>query len=167
MTMDDDTRRVAELIRGNRLAMLTTVAPDGTLTSRPMGLQEADFDGDLWFFVERDSRKMVHVAHHPQVNVTVASGSTWVSLTGEAVEAEDRDRAHELWNAGVAAWFPDGPDDPAPASPEGRGHVGRVLGLARRSPGHRRQLREGEGDGRARLGRRERAGLAGVSAATG
>ncbi len=112
MTMDDDTRRVAELIRGNRLAMLTTVAPDGTLTSRPMGLQEADFDGDLWFFVERDSRKMVHVAHHPQVNVTVASGSTWVSLTGEAVEVEDRDRAHELWNAGVAAWFPDGPDDP-------------------------------------------------------
>jgi general stress protein 26 len=44
---DEDTRKVADLIKGNRIAMLTTTAPDGTLTSRPMGLQEVEFDGDL------------------------------------------------------------------------------------------------------------------------
>jgi hypothetical protein len=38
---DEDTRKVADLIEGNRIAMLTTTAPDGTLT------QEVEFDGDL------------------------------------------------------------------------------------------------------------------------
>jgi general stress protein 26 len=38
---------VAVLIKGNRIAMLTTTALDGTLTSRPMSLQEVEFEGDL------------------------------------------------------------------------------------------------------------------------
>jgi general stress protein 26 len=43
----DITRNVADLIKGNRIAMLTTTALDGTLTSRPMSLQEVEFEGDL------------------------------------------------------------------------------------------------------------------------
>lgn len=111
MSTDDDTRKVAELIRGQRLGMLTTTDPTGTMTSRPMALQEVEFDGDLWFFAERDSRKVGHVASHPQVNVTVGSGSTWVSLTGRASVVDDATRKRELWNGAVAAWFPEGPDD--------------------------------------------------------
>jgi len=34
-----------------------------------MGLQETDFDGDLWFFTGYDSRKTTHIAANPQVNV--------------------------------------------------------------------------------------------------
>ncbi|MGY1856027.1 pyridoxamine 5'-phosphate oxidase family protein [Modestobacter sp. SYSU DS0290] len=41
----DGTRKVAELLTGQRLGMLTTTAPQGTLTSRPMALQEVEFDG--------------------------------------------------------------------------------------------------------------------------
>jgi general stress protein 26 len=106
----DDTAKVAELIKGNRMAMLTTTSLDGTLISRPMALQEVEFDGDLWFFAERSSRKFAHIALDPQVNVTVSSGSTWVSLTGTATAIEDDAKKKELWNAGVEAWFPDGPD---------------------------------------------------------
>ena len=72
----EDTRKVAELIKDQRLAMLTTRDPFGTLMSRPMALQEVEFDGDLWFFAERGSRKVLHVGASPQVNVTVSgSGS--------------------------------------------------------------------------------------------
>jgi len=113
MTTTDESRTVAELISGERIAMLTTTAPQGTLTSRPMALQEVEFDGDLWFFAERSSRKVGHLDAHPEVNVTVGSGATWVSLTGRAVVVEDSAKKHELWNSGVAAWFPDGPDDAA------------------------------------------------------
>jgi general stress protein 26 len=49
---DEQTRKVAELIQDQRLAMLTTRDPFGTLMSRPMALQEVEFDGDLWFFAE-------------------------------------------------------------------------------------------------------------------
>ena len=112
MSERDDVARVADLIRGHRMAMLTTVARDGTLVSRPMGLQEVDFDGDLWFFAEHGSRKLDHIVDRPQVNVTVAGPSTWVSLTGTAAEVDDRPRMRQLWNAAAEAWFPDGPDAP-------------------------------------------------------
>jgi general stress protein 26 len=108
---DEQAHKVAELIKGERFAFLTTVAPDGTLTSRPMTLQEVEFDGDLWFFAERDSNPVRHVATSPQVNVGTGSGGSWVSLTGSAVVVEDAAKKRELWNSAVEAWFPQGPDD--------------------------------------------------------
>lgn len=110
---NDATLKVAEVLGGERFAMLTTTAPDGTLMSRPMALQEIEPDGDLelWFFASATSRKVEHVATQSQVNVTVSSASTWVSLTGTASVVTDDARKRELWNAGVEAWFPDGPDD--------------------------------------------------------
>lgn len=110
-TTDDGARRVAALLADEHTAMFTTTAPDGTLMSRPMALQEVEFDGDLWFFAQRSSRKVAHIAVQPQVNVTVGSASSWVSLTGHARVVDDAARKRELWNAVVEAWFPDGPDD--------------------------------------------------------
>jgi general stress protein 26 len=102
--------KVAALIKGNRIGMLTTTAQDGTLISRPMALQETEFDADLWFFAERTSRKVAHLNFNPQANVTVGSASSWVSLTGTAEIIDDLAKKKELWNAGVAEWFPDGPE---------------------------------------------------------
>ena len=68
---DDQTRKVTGLLKGERFAFLTTRTPDGTLTSRPMTLQEVEFDGDLWFFAERDSHPVRHITLSPQVNVGV------------------------------------------------------------------------------------------------
>jgi len=112
MPYDDDVAKVAELVKGNRMGMLTTVDQGGVLISRPMAAQEVEFDGDLWFFSEGDSRKVSHVRLVPQVNVAFASGSTWVSIAGHAQVVDDRAKAHELWNPVVEAWFPDGPDAP-------------------------------------------------------
>jgi general stress protein 26 len=108
---DDQTRKVAELITGQRFGFLTTITMDGRLTSRPMTLQQVEFDGDLWFFAERDSNPVEHIKASPQVNVGVGSGGTWVSLTGDAVVVEDVAKKRELWNSAVEAWFPQGPDD--------------------------------------------------------
>ncbi len=112
LTGDEGTRKVARLIKDERIAMLTSVGADGTLLARPMALQEVEFDGDLWFFAERGSRKVANVTAHPSVNVTVGSATTWVSLSGTAVVVDDLDRKRELWNPFVEAWFPDGPEDP-------------------------------------------------------
>ena len=108
---DEQTRRVAELLKDHRIGMLTTRDPFGTLMSRPMALQEVESDGDLWFFAERGSRKVLHVGASPQVNVTVSGSGSWVSLTGQAAVVEDTAKKRELWNAGVEAWLPQGPDD--------------------------------------------------------
>ena len=107
----DQTHKVAELLKGERFGFLTTITMDGRLTSRPMTLQEVEFDGDLWFFAERDSHPVQHIAASPEVNVGVGSGGSWVSLTGDAVVVEDAAKKRELWNSAVEAWFPQGPDD--------------------------------------------------------
>jgi general stress protein 26 len=107
----EDTRKVAALVKDHRFGMVTTRDPFGSMVSRPMALQEVEFDGDLWFFAERGSRKLDHIAAHPQVNVAMSSGDSWVSLTGEASVVDDAAKKRELWNGGVEAWLPQGPDD--------------------------------------------------------
>lgn len=110
-THEDAVAKLAELAADIRIAMLTTVDDGGALVSRPMAQQEVKFDGDLWFFAERDSATVAHVTGRPQANVSLTSNDTWVSLHGSVAVVDDRAKAHELWNKIVEAWFPEGPDD--------------------------------------------------------
>ena len=111
---EDVRRRVTELIRQARICMLTTIGVDGRLMSRPMGLQEAEFDGDLWFFAYADSAKVRQLRVNPEVNVAFSDQkhNAWVSLSGTAQEGFDRARAERLWNPILKTWFPDGLDTP-------------------------------------------------------
>ena len=43
----------------------------------------------------------------------IGSGGTWVSLTGQATIVDDVAKKKELWNGGVEAWLPQGPEDPS------------------------------------------------------
>ena len=113
----EETTKVAELLKDERTGLFTTIAPDGTLISRPMALQEVEFDGDLWIFAARGSRKVQHITANPQVNASTSGSSSWVSLTGHAVVLDDLETKRHLWNAVVEAWFPDGPEDPDVALP--------------------------------------------------
>ena len=88
----EETTKVAELLKDERMALFTTIAPDGTLTSRPMAMQEVEFDGDLWFFADRNSRKVAHIRANPQVNVATSGSSSWVSLTGHAVVVDQLEK---------------------------------------------------------------------------
>jgi general stress protein 26 len=109
---DDQTRTVAELMKGERFGFLTTITMDGRLTSRPMTLQEVEFDGDLWFFCYDDSAKAAQIRSHPEVNVSFANDkqSEWTSLSGKAEVVNDRQQAERLWAAPLKIWFPDGLD---------------------------------------------------------
>lgn len=107
-------RKLATMIRGIKVAMLTTLGPDGTLRSRPMASQEADFDGTLWFFAKASSEKMSEIRQNPQVNASYVSTEDhhYVSLTGHASVVQDREKMQELWSPVYRAWFPQGLDDP-------------------------------------------------------
>ena len=107
----EDTHKVAELLKDQKFGFLTTTTPEGKLTSRPMALQEVEFDGDLWFFAERSAPWLAHIAASPQVNVGAGSGGNWISLTGHAAVVSDVAKKKELWNAGAEAWLPQGPED--------------------------------------------------------
>jgi len=85
----DGVHEVAELLTASRTARLTTTAADGTLVSRPTAVLEVEFDGDRWSSSELVSCKVSHIARQSAVNVTVAAGASWVSLTGPAEVVDD------------------------------------------------------------------------------
>ncbi|MGH8078026.1 MAG: pyridoxamine 5'-phosphate oxidase family protein [Lysobacter sp.] len=110
----EQIRRLAELIKDVRIAMLTTIRPDGRLVSRPLGTQEVEFDGDLWFVTSADSAKVAEIGANPHVNVSYASTSanTFVSVSGRAEIIDDRAKANRLWSPSMKMFFPGGKDDP-------------------------------------------------------
>ena len=92
--------QLAALIKDVEVAMFTTTGVDGRLYSRPLGTQEVEFDGDLWFATSADSPKVAEIALNPRVNVAYAStsGNTYVSVAGTARVIDDRAKAEELWS---------------------------------------------------------------------
>jgi general stress protein 26 len=111
-THEDKQEKVRDLIRSTRLAMLTSVAPDGRLVSKPMATQDVEFDGDVYFIAERDSEKVRNITAHPAVNVAYASNDSWVSLAGRAAVVDDQAKLAELWNTFTDAWLEGGPENP-------------------------------------------------------
>ena len=107
-------RKLGELIQGIHIAMLTTVAADGSLRSRPMAAQTIPFDGDLWFFTSDDSPKADEISREHEVNVSYADAERqrFVSVCGTALLVHDKAKARALWQPMFDTWFPGGLDDP-------------------------------------------------------
>lgn len=114
MSREQAVDKLKDLIKDIRISMFTSVAPDGSLHSRPMANQELGEDGILWFFTWRDSEKVDEFEHNPNVNVSFSDpkAQTYVSVVGRARMVEDEAKKQELWNPALKAWFPDGLDDP-------------------------------------------------------
>lgn len=110
--VDEAVAKVRDLIKGERITMLTTVSADGRLTARPMANQQTEFDGDVWLIADASSAKVAEITADPRVNLAFA-GKSYVSLSGTAEIVRDPAKNAELWNPFVAAWFESGPDDPA------------------------------------------------------
>ena len=111
--MAEETTGVAKLVelaKDIKITMLTTVDAEGHFISRPMAHHLVEPDGDLWFFAERDSRVVEQIAANPHVGLTLTSNDTWISIDGDAAVVDDQEKKEALWNSGVEAWLPQGPD---------------------------------------------------------
>lgn len=106
--------KLAKLIKDIDIAMLTTVADDGSLHSRPMSSNgNVEFDGSIWFFTYGNTHKVSEARRHP-VNVSFADvkNQCYVSISGTAELVRDQDKMKELWRPEYKAWFPKGLDTP-------------------------------------------------------
>ncbi len=110
----NDVETLRDQIKDIKIAMLTTVDQDGTLRSRPMGTQDVEFDGDLWFFTADPSGKAEEVKHQQQVNVSYADPgkSSYVSVSGQAMLVHDKAKMEEYWNPIYKIWFHEGLETP-------------------------------------------------------
>jgi general stress protein 26 len=106
--------KIAELAKGIHIAMMTTVATDGSMSSRPMAVQDKPFDGTMWFLTRSTSEKIDEIEQDQHITLTFAepSSSKYLSLKGRASVNQDRSKIKDLWNPMYKAWFPKGEDDP-------------------------------------------------------
>lgn len=111
---EENIRKLHDLAKGMHVAMLTTQGEDGRLFSRPLGVEEIEFDGDLWFITGFDSEKVREIEANPQVNVAFASkgDGTYISIAGRAAVIRDRAEIERHWSVAASAYFEDGKDDP-------------------------------------------------------
>lgn len=106
-----DAQKVIDALEDASVVMLTSVGASG-LQAHPMTIQKVDETGNLWFFVPADSAQAVNVGSDPRVNVAIAKGGQWVSVSGTAKLVKDSARVDELWDDAVAAYFEGGKADP-------------------------------------------------------
>ncbi len=113
-TRSEELERLRELIEDIDFCMLTTVDAEGALRSRPMSTQQAEIDGDLWFFTSADTGKVNELAADSRVNLSYVSKekARYVSISGTGEVFRDRAKMKELWKPILKVWFPEGLDDP-------------------------------------------------------
>ena len=113
-THSEAIKKISELIKGKQIAMLTSVADDGSFHARPMAVLDVNFDGDLWFFTKKDAPKVDQIQDEPRVNVAYSdpSNQDYVSLAGRAKLVMDQALNEKYWKPSFEAWFPNGLDDP-------------------------------------------------------
>jgi general stress protein 26 len=106
--------KIASLVKDIRIAMLSTVDHDGSISSRPMATQNEPFNGTLWFLTRGSSDKVHEIAtdRHVTLNYASPSDSKYIALKGKASVTNDRGKIKQLWNPMYKAWFPKGEEDP-------------------------------------------------------
>lgn len=105
MTTTPETLKVLkDIIKKADVAMLVTISTDNQIVSRPMKLQEVEFDGDLWFLTRSDTEKYEEIKTNDHVNVVIANKS-YASISGKAEIVTDINKKKEFWNKAYETIF--------------------------------------------------------------
>lgn len=109
-----ELHRLAELVDGIDVAMMTTHAEDGSMVSRPLQVLKFDAGGEFVFFTAIDSFKVAQLDEHADVNLAFADPRRhrYVSVRGSARVDRERATVEELWSLPQRVFFPQGKDDP-------------------------------------------------------
>ncbi len=107
--MNDELKKMYEMIDDLEIAMLTTRRKDGHLVSRAMANQKHAPGADLWFVTTEGSDKLGDVQNDTHVNLAYYKDRTreWISVAGLAKISRDRAIIRELYAADWKIWFPD------------------------------------------------------------
>ncbi len=116
---NNDSHKLAELIKDVRVAMFTTFPGGmaGAASARPMWTQKLDsdsFDGTLWFMTNSGSAMVRDLSVNPVVLLTYAlpDKNRYIAVYASAKAEKNPEMARELWNIHAKGWYPGGPDDP-------------------------------------------------------
>lgn len=105
--------KIAEIMRAVDFCMFTTSALDGGMYARPMSNnRKVEFDGDVWFFSGKDTRKVREIQRDSQVHLSYIDPEQFrfISVGGTAEIINDMAKKRELWDEELKRWFENGPE---------------------------------------------------------
>jgi len=110
---EDAIAKLQELVERSNTCMFASNLAEAPFHVSPMRVQEADYEGRLWFFSEADSTRNAHINADPRVQLIFTNTPEMEFLTvfGTASISTDKALIDRLWNGMLEAWF-DGKDDP-------------------------------------------------------
>lgn len=110
---EEAVSKLQHLVKGSPNCMFATRLGEVPFHVCPMQVQEADYEGLLWFFSRADSSHNRHIKADPRVQLIFANSSDMEFLTvyGNATVSTEKELIDRLWDPIVASWF-DGKDDP-------------------------------------------------------
>ena len=105
---EEGLKKISELVKGIHIAMMTTAAKDGAMSSRPMAVQDEPFNGTLWFLTRSSSEKVDEIAQDQHITLCMSqpSDSKYIALKGRASVNQDRSKIKDLWNPHVQGLVP-------------------------------------------------------------
>lgn len=112
---EEGIKKLKELVKEIDICLFcTNLKTDDGATCRPMGAQEVDDQGNIWFFSDIHSEKNHEINEDKKVQLFFAhpGKSSYLVVNGEAEIIIDRNKTEEIWSPLVKTWFKDGKDDP-------------------------------------------------------
>lgn len=106
--------KIKEIAEKVNICLFCTNLQDKPFDTRPMGTQDVDEAGNLWFISSKTSNKDQEIKQDDKVQLIYADNgsSTYLSVYGSADVFYDRAKVEELWTPIAKAWFTEGKDDP-------------------------------------------------------
>ncbi len=106
--------RLKEIAEDIKVCMFCTDLATLPLTTRPMGLQEVDDKGNLWFISSTSSNKNFEIKHDDRVQLLFSkvSASEFLSVYGQATIYKNQQKIDDIWSPIARAWFEEGKKDP-------------------------------------------------------
>jgi len=110
---EEAVSKLQDLVKGSSTCMFATNLTEAPFHVCPMRVQEADYEGRLWFFSNTTSTHNRQIIADPRVQLifTNTPDMEFLTVYGIASVSTDRELIERLWDGLVEAWF-DGKDDP-------------------------------------------------------
>jgi general stress protein 26 len=108
-------KKMKELAMAANICLFVTNLSTVPLSARPMGTQQVDDEGNIWFLSKNHSDKNIDIAKDNRVQLFYSNGSSYeyLSIYGTASILTDQTKIEELWTPIVEAWFKEGKQDPS------------------------------------------------------
>ena len=114
LVAEEAISKLQDIVKGSSTCMFATKLEQAPFHVIPMRVQEADYDGDLWFFSSKESSHIAQINADPRVQLIFGNSSAMEFMTvfGVATVSTDKEKIDQLWDTMVGSWYEGGKDDP-------------------------------------------------------